>query len=175
MVVCRPRLSDARTAPVPWVTDCVSVLVSVDLPAPEDPEQHRGLTSPEIGRKTSNRGGICRIHGAPLDARRQTPCERVQMDVHVRAQIRFGQNHHRQNARRFRQCDISLEPPQIEIAVKSHHQECAVDVRDERLSGTRRVDAVELRVRRETAADPPLAAGLRSGGGENPSRRQRSG
>jgi hypothetical protein len=49
---------------------------------------------------------------------------------------------------------------QIEIAVEAHYEECAVDVRDQRFSVARRVDAMELRVRREPVTDPPLALSI---------------
>jgi len=37
VVVCRPRLSSARTTPIAWTACPSSVLVSVDFPAPDEP------------------------------------------------------------------------------------------------------------------------------------------
>ena len=142
VVVCMPRPSFTRTPPVSWTAAPSKVLVSVDLPAPDEPRttsvspkpvemrEHRGALRGRWHRLRRPRGRRADDGAAARAARRAAPDRAPRgRPWSARPEADAARRHERQ---------VALEAAQVEVVVEAHDDERAVDVADDRVNGCRR-------------------------------------
>ena len=167
VVVCMPRLSCSRTAPVSCTALPIRVLVRVDLPAPDEPSstsvcppQATWAKRPALAGSVASTTTVGTAPGMRLPS---AASALVAQRRFGRGDVGLGQDDDRRDAAGVDQRQVALEPAQVEVVVEAHDEQGPVDVADHRMAAAVAVAAGDVRERRHAQLHPARARGVARG------------